>query len=100
MVPAGLLPFADQVADCETATVPMDFVSYVELLEWTGRAVRERGGGSLRGSPPVLLQRLGLEPEVWLRTMLRHGLRTVAALGQLEEPDPRLWPRPRGANGW
>ena len=59
----------------------------MELFEWTGRAVREDGGpsGQLRGSPPALMERLGLVQEAWLRTMSNHGLRSLGALGRAEE---------------
>ena len=40
--PAGLAPFADQVfagQESGSAAVPQEFAGYVELLEWTGRAL-------------------------------------------------------------
>ena len=87
LAPSGLMPFSDQTCDDDTPCVPMDFLHYVELLEWTGRAVREDGGpsGSLKGSPPALITRLGLEPKAWLSTMSRHGLRSIGVLGTAED---------------
>ena len=81
----GLLPFSEQASDEEAPSVPMLFADYVELLEWTGRAVREAGPtGQLGGPPPSVMQRLGLEPSGWLRTMSPHGLRSLGALGRAE----------------
>ncbi|HHH27871.1 MAG TPA: hypothetical protein ENK57_05950 [Polyangiaceae bacterium] len=81
--PAGLMPFADQVADEEAPSVPMLLSDYLELLDWTGRAVRE-GKGSLRGAPPAAIQRLSIEPERWLQTMSSQGLRRLGVLGTPE----------------
>ena len=83
--PAGLAPFADQAASRDDASVlPMVFADYLELLEWTGRSVRQ-GAGWLRGRPPAAMQRLGIEPEAWLRTMSSHGLQSLSALGSVEQ---------------
>ncbi len=84
--PAGLMPFAEQAGDASSPSLPMLLADYVELLEWTGRAVRD-GTAPLRGAPPAALGRLSIKPEAWLATMSAHGLSRHAALGGLEELD-------------
>ncbi|MEM6958775.1 MAG: hypothetical protein AAF645_24040, partial [Myxococcota bacterium] len=94
--PAGLVPFADQVpgptngeqtvrcASLPPTSVPMNFVDYVELLEWTGRTERGRGpSGTLRGPPPAVLDRLRIRSDAWLRAMRIQGLKSRGALGRL-----------------
>ncbi len=81
--PAGLMPFADQLASPPTPALAMTMSDYVELLEWTGRATRP-GTGRLRGSAPAAVRRLSLEPEVWLETMSADGLSRLGALGMVE----------------
>ena len=105
LVPEGLAPFADQVPKYEADAVlgadghaceerdprrplpaPMNFVDYLELVEWAGRCVREKGGvtqGRLTQTP-VLLSRLQMDPRGWLRAMKRHGLSHVGVLGSVE----------------
>lgn len=97
--PAGLVPFADQAslpggvaarAPCEplSRSVPMNFVDYVELLEWTGRTERERGpSGTLRGPPPAVLTRLRIRSDAWLRAMRVQGLKSRGALGRVDALD-------------
>ena len=87
VVPPRLAPFEDQVAsNCDT--IPMSFVDYMELLEWTGRCRRAVGpGGVIRGRPPTLLRKLRLDPMAWLRVMEHQGLRTQCVLGSVEALD-------------
>lgn len=78
----GLLPFAEQAGPGEAA-VSMLFLDYIALLEWTGRVARLTGpSGRLRGAPPALLERFGIQPEAWLQTMCVSGLRAYGALGR------------------
>ena len=88
-VPPRLTPFDDQVAPrSERETIPMSFVDYVALLEWTGRCQRAYGpGGTIRGEAPALLQKLQLDPRAWLRVMEHQGLRTLYVLGSVEALD-------------
>ena len=55
---------------------------YIELLEWTGRAVRKRPSGTLRGEPPAVLETLKLRADAWVRTMAGAGLSEQTILGQ------------------
>ena len=89
VVPPRLAPFEDQVSPrSERETIPMSFLDYVELLEWTGRCARVYGpGGTIRGDAPTLLQKLQLDPSAWLRVMEHQGLRTLAVLGSIEALD-------------
>ncbi len=80
--PSGLTPFADQCSS--SSSIPMNFVDYVELLDWTGRCSRAFGPAArLRGRPPALLVHRKLESEAWLRAMQPGGLR-VTAVGSVE----------------
>jgi REP element-mobilizing transposase RayT len=85
--PQILAPFSDQVhtrAEKHRA-IPMTFVDYVALLEWTGRAQRSdhKKGHLSRAAPPILHQ-LGIDPDRWLKTMTQHSLRQLAMLGKGE----------------
>ncbi len=89
LVPSALVPFEDQVSSrSRRETVPMQFLDYVELLEWTGRCKRAVGpSGRIRGRAPTLLQKLQLDPGAWLRVMEYQGLRTAGVLGSVEALD-------------
>lgn len=89
VVPPQLAPFDDQVSRRSKRTrIPMSFLHYVELLEWTGRRQRAVGpAGFIRGDAPALLQKLKLDPTAWLRVMEHQGLRTLTVLGSVEALD-------------
>jgi hypothetical protein len=85
--PAILAPFSDHVhtrAEKHKA-IPITFVDYVALLEWTGRAQRnDHKTGHLSRAAPPILQQLGIDPDRWLKTMTQHSLRQLAMLGKGE----------------
>ncbi|WP_026280651.1 transposase [Thioalkalivibrio sp. ALE9] len=58
---------------------------YLELVDWTGRAIREDKRGAIPESIPPILERLGIDPVHFLRHVGR-GQRShhVAALGHVE----------------
>ncbi|MEM9074224.1 MAG: transposase [Myxococcota bacterium] len=82
-VPKGLTPFADQVPmRSRRTTIPMHYVDYLELLTWTGRSIRSRGG-TLKHAPKLLTE-LKLNKRAFLAVMKSHGLRTTSVLGSLD----------------
>ena len=86
--PPGLMPFADQAPTGGAPSLPMTMADYAALLDWTGRAARpDKGRGRLRGAPPTAIQRLSIEPEVWLATMSAGGLSRLGVLGGVDELD-------------
>ena len=48
--------------------LPFRLEDYLELLDWTGRIIREDKRGAIPGSIPPILQRLSIEPKNWLYT--------------------------------
>ena len=42
------------------------FARYLELVDWTGRALREGKRGAIRSDALPILERLNIEPQYWL----------------------------------
>ncbi|HBR99140.1 MAG TPA: transposase [Gammaproteobacteria bacterium] len=61
-----LAPFTGNEKGAATAGVPYHLSDYLELVDWTGRAVRDNQSGSINASLPPILNRLGLTPSDWL----------------------------------
>jgi len=70
---------------------------YSELLDWTGRALRDDKRGAIPGRAPPILQRLGLTSRQWLDYVPRveksfsHAIGHTEALQQLAENAGLAW---------
>ncbi|MEX0916177.1 MAG: transposase [Wenzhouxiangellaceae bacterium] len=66
-----LMPFADQDPDNPERTIPYELRDYLELVDWSGRAVVEGKRGSIPENLPPILARLKIDPENYLRFINR-----------------------------
>jgi hypothetical protein len=57
---------------------------YMELLDWTGRAIRDDKRGHIPEDIPPILARLGIDPQQWLTQMQPRGNRFGRAIGRLD----------------
>ncbi|MCL1061615.1 transposase [Shewanella benthica] len=46
--------------------IPFHFCDYLQLIDWTGRAIRPDKKGFIDSSQPKLLNELGIAPEAWI----------------------------------
>ncbi len=46
---------------------PFVFTDYLELVDWTGRIVRDDKRGSIPADTPPILQRLHIESQAWMQ---------------------------------
>jgi REP element-mobilizing transposase RayT len=81
--PPPLLAFSDSADPCRS-NLPMKFLEYLELLDWTGRRRRADKCGAIEQDLPPMLARLQIEPEEWLRTMRPGGNLFGRAIGRFE----------------
>ena len=70
-VPAApLVEFTGTIGETESG-LPFHFSDYLELVDWTGRAIRADKRGYIPENIPPILTRLGVEAESWIETV-RH----------------------------
>ncbi len=55
---------------------------FLELVDWSGPAVRDDKHGAIEHSLPPILQRLGVDPEEWLKTLQPEGQHFTQAIGR------------------
>ncbi|WP_461536662.1 transposase [Spongorhabdus nitratireducens] len=79
--PATLKPFRMQGQKTDLA-LPYTLYDYLELVDWSGRAVRLDKRGAIASDLPPVLERLGINPDEWLQTM-HQGNRFCRAVGRL-----------------
>ncbi|MRI33517.1 transposase [Endozoicomonas sp. OPT23] len=77
-------------------TIPFQLNDYLELVDWTGRAVRQDKRGYIPEDVPSVLQRLNIDSEEWLKTMrwnnrFRQAVGKLAALKAYAEQQGKQW---------
>ena len=63
--PEGLLPFAGNPRNDMSAGLPFRLNDYLELVDWSGRILREGKKGAIPEDRPAILQRLQLDARNW-----------------------------------
>ena len=66
---APLMPF-DSTGRM-AAAIPFAFDDYLELVDTTGRVIREGKKGYIPGETPQILERLNIDPEPFIATTAR-----------------------------
>jgi REP element-mobilizing transposase RayT len=62
----ALFPFAGNSAKGKPQGLPFSFTDYLQLVDWSGRIIRDEKGGFIPENIPPILQRLNQEPHNWL----------------------------------
>jgi REP element-mobilizing transposase RayT len=64
--PSGLLPFAGYSRQDMPRGLPFRLKDYLELVDWTGRAMLDSKRGYIPDHQPPILERLQVDPKHWL----------------------------------
>ncbi len=68
-----------------TDQIPFHYREYLELVDWSGRAVRAGKRSAIDDRIPPILMRLGIDGEQWLKTMQPKGVHQFSlAMGRCE----------------
>lgn len=65
--------------------LPFYLQDYLELVDWTGRAIVRGKSGVISGDLPAILQRLHLQPDNWLSQQNHFGKRYYLVAGSKEK---------------
>jgi REP element-mobilizing transposase RayT len=82
-VTVPLLGFSDERTSA-SVRIPFAFRDYVELVDWSGRAIRGDKRGAIDTRLPRLLDRLNIDAAAWPNAMHSGGNVFGRALGQLD----------------
>ena len=63
--------------------IPFDMADYFELVDWSGRSRREGKRSYISSKHPHILDKLGIDPDFWLKAMRPKGLRFARAIGRV-----------------
>ena len=66
ITPSGLFPFAGYPRKDMPEGLPFKLTDYLELVEWTGRIIRDDKRGAIPSNLPPLLERLAIDTRHWI----------------------------------
>jgi putative transposase len=64
--------------------IELSLQDYLELVDWTGRAIRDDSKGSIPNELLPIMQRLGVESETWITSIKHYNRNYFSVLGALE----------------
>ena len=82
-VKVPLLPFQSTNNRTEP-TIPFRFDAYLELVDWTGRAIVSGKRGFIDGRLPPIIKRLDIDADAWALAMQPHSNVFGRAMGKLD----------------
>lgn len=62
------MPFSGNPKKDMPDGIPFRLSDYLELVDWTGRVLRDDKRGAILNSLPPILGRLNIDPKQWLNT--------------------------------
>lgn len=82
--PKSLLPFAGNLRQPIPRGLIFNLIDYIELVDWTGRIIRDNKRGAIPESAPPILQRLNISTEHWieLSTNFEQHFKGIAGTAQ------------------
>jgi len=80
-----LVKFIGAEHQCQPQGINYTLIDYLELVDWTGRIIREDKRGAVPRQAPALLNTLGLDNETWFSLANDFGKDYHGAVGSLEE---------------
>ncbi|WP_409439177.1 transposase [Psychromonas sp. GE-S-Ul-11] len=84
-----LFGFVGDVCECDADNsvqgIAFSLLDYLELVDWSGRILREDKRGAIANHHPQLLSKLGLDEATWITLASRFGKDYQGAVGSLEE---------------
>ena len=82
--PASLLPFAGNHRQPMPRGLAFNLIDYIELIDWTGRIIREDKRGAIAENAPPILQRLEISPAHWIDLSTSFESRFKGIAGSVE----------------
>jgi hypothetical protein len=77
----ALQSFSDEGS--RAARIPYSFKEYLQLVDWTGRAIRDDNRGHIDAQLPPIITRLNIDAHAWEAAMQPRGNVFGRAMGRL-----------------
>jgi hypothetical protein len=82
--PTKLQSFKGTQANNLAKEIDFELSDYLRLVDWTGRAIREDKKGAIPGDLAPILERIGLNPDAWLKSVKYYNRHYFSVLGAID----------------
>ena len=84
MQPKSLMPFAGNLTQPKPRGLIFNLLDYIELVDWTGRIIRDDKRGAITETAPPILQRLNISTQHWIEqsTSFEQRFKGIAGSAQ------------------
>jgi REP element-mobilizing transposase RayT len=82
--PTKLQSFKGTQANNLAKEIDFELSDYLPLVDWTGRAIREDKKGAIPGDLAPILERIGLNPDAWLKSVKYYNRHYFSVLGAID----------------
>ena len=82
--PESLLPFSGNHCESIPGGMAFNLIDYIELVDWSGRAIQDDKRGAIAENTPCILQRIGITPEHWIELSTHFESRFKGIAGSVE----------------
>ncbi len=63
--------------------IPFDLLEHIQLVDWTGRQIREDKRGTIDSDAPPIINRLDIAPEHWVHLCTHFESRFKGLVGSI-----------------
>ena len=78
------MPFVGNLRQRMPKGLIFNLIDYIELLDWTGRIIRDDKRGAIHGATPPILKRLNISTDHWLELSTKFESRFKGIAGCAE----------------
>jgi hypothetical protein len=82
--PTKLHPFKEAREKDSMHHIDFEFIDYLRLVDWTGRAIRKDKKGAIPSDLAPILERIGLNPDAWLQSVSHYNRNYFSVLGAID----------------
>ena len=82
--PKSLFPFAGNLRQPMPRGLVFNLIDYLELVDWTGRIIREDKRGAISDAAPPILQRLDISTKHWIELTTKFEQRFKGIAGSAQ----------------
>ncbi len=81
--PSNLFPFAGNHREQIPEGIAFDLLEYIQLVDWTGRQIRDDKRGAIDADAPPIIDRLDIAPEHWVHLCTHFESRFKGLVGSV-----------------